>query len=120
VEFTREGMEDSVMLPKELFDSAGDNLLQNALRKRKLNESVTIRATFHCDDSIEFSVCDSGSRGRRGAAWTAEGRCPRPGSASARIRPAVTEISGFAATARKRPGTGVLQPSRRSAPRRAG
>jgi len=49
------------MLPKELFDSAGDNLLQNALRKRRLDESVAIRATFRCNDTIEFSVCDSGA-----------------------------------------------------------
>jgi signal transduction histidine kinase len=62
VEFSREGAgEVAVMLPKELFDSAGDNLLQNALRKRRLDESVSIQATFRCDDTIEFSVCDSGS-----------------------------------------------------------
>jgi hypothetical protein len=61
VEFMREGADDSVMLPKELFDCAGDNLLQNALRKRKLNESVVIRAAFRCDEAIEFSVCDSGA-----------------------------------------------------------
>jgi len=61
VEFTREGLGDSVMLPKELFDSAGDNLLQNALRKRRLDESVAVRATFRCNDTIEFSVCDSGA-----------------------------------------------------------
>ena len=34
---------------------------QNALRKRKLSESVIIRASFRCDDAIEFSVCDSGA-----------------------------------------------------------
>ena len=61
VEFAREEAGDSVMLPKELFDCAGDNLLQNALRKRKQNESVLIRASFRCDDAIEFSVCDSGA-----------------------------------------------------------
>jgi len=61
IEFSREGVEDTVMLPKELFDSAGDNLLQNALRKRKLDESVSIRATFRCNGDIEFSVCDSGA-----------------------------------------------------------
>src|SRR6266704_2140766 len=61
VEFSREGLGESVMLPKELFDSAGDNLLQNALRKRRLDESVAIRATFRCNDTIEFSVCDSGA-----------------------------------------------------------
>jgi signal transduction histidine kinase len=61
VEFSREGPADAVMLPKELFDSAGDNLLQNALRKRRLDESVSISVTFRCDDAIEFSVCDSGA-----------------------------------------------------------
>jgi signal transduction histidine kinase len=61
VEFSREGSGEAVMLPKELFDSAGDNLLQNALRKRRLDESVSIHASFRCDDAIEFSVCDSGA-----------------------------------------------------------
>jgi len=61
VEFALEALEDAVMLPKELFDCAGDNLLQNALRKRKLDESVTVRASFRCDGAIEFSVCDSGA-----------------------------------------------------------
>jgi signal transduction histidine kinase len=61
VEFSLQGLDETVMLPKELFDSAGDNLLQNALRKRKLDESVKISANFVCSDTIEFSVCDSGS-----------------------------------------------------------
>ncbi len=61
VQFALEGLEDTAMLPKELFDSAGDNLLQNALRKRKLDESVTIHASFRCSGAIEFSVCDSGA-----------------------------------------------------------
>jgi len=61
VEFSLQGLDETVMLPKELFDSAGDNLLQNALRKRKLDESVNISATFLCNDTIEFSVCDTGS-----------------------------------------------------------
>jgi signal transduction histidine kinase len=61
VEFLRLGSGDAVMLPKELFDSAGDNLLQNALRKRRLDESVSVQVTFRCDDAIEFSVCDSGA-----------------------------------------------------------
>jgi signal transduction histidine kinase len=61
VEFALEALEETVMLPKELFDCAGDNLLQNALRKRKLDESVTVRASFRCNGAIEFSVCDSGA-----------------------------------------------------------
>ncbi len=62
VEFILETINGPVLLPKDLFDSVGDNLLQNALRKRKLDESVTVRASFHCDDTIEFSVCDSGAQ----------------------------------------------------------
>jgi signal transduction histidine kinase len=61
VEFSLQDLDETVMLPKELFDSAGDNLLQNALRKRKLDESVSVSATFLCNDTIEFSVCDTGS-----------------------------------------------------------
>jgi signal transduction histidine kinase len=62
VEFILETINGPVLLPKDLFDTVGDNLLQNALRKRKLDESVTVRASFHCDDTIEFSVCDSGAQ----------------------------------------------------------
>jgi signal transduction histidine kinase len=61
VEFALEDLDENVLLPKELFDSSGDNLLQNALRKRKLDQTVTVRASFACRDKIEFSVCDSGT-----------------------------------------------------------
>jgi signal transduction histidine kinase len=61
VEFSLQGAEETIMLPKELFDSAGDNLLQNALRKRKLDQSVKISASLVCADTVEFSVCDSGA-----------------------------------------------------------
>ena len=61
IEFSLQGVEETVMLPKELFDSAGDNLLQNALRKRKLDETVKISASLVCADTLEFSVCDSGA-----------------------------------------------------------
>jgi signal transduction histidine kinase len=61
VEFATEDVDETVLLPKELFDSSGDNLLQNALRKRKLDPAVTVRATFQCRDSIQFSVCDTGT-----------------------------------------------------------
>jgi signal transduction histidine kinase len=61
IEFALEDLDEDVLLPKELFDSSGDNLLQNALRKRKLDPSVAVRASFRCRDTIEFSVCDSGT-----------------------------------------------------------
>ena len=61
VEFAVEDIDENVLLPKELFDSSGDNLLQNALRKRKMDPSVTVSASFLCRDAIQFSVCDSGT-----------------------------------------------------------
>ena len=60
VEFADGEIADGIPLPKELFDSAGDNLLQNALKKRKLDEAVIVKAKFCCGEAIEFSVCDSG------------------------------------------------------------
>jgi hypothetical protein len=60
VQFIDGEIGDQVMLPKELFDSAGDNLLQNALRKRKLDEAVEVHATLRCSDVIELIIRDSG------------------------------------------------------------
>jgi sensor histidine kinase regulating citrate/malate metabolism len=48
-------------LPKELFESAADNLLQNALRKRILEPDTRIQVSFTCGESIEFKVCDTGT-----------------------------------------------------------
>lgn len=60
IDFLEHDVEEGVFLPKELFDSASDNLLQNALRKRKADEQIAIQVSFRCRESIEFSVCDSG------------------------------------------------------------
>ncbi len=61
VEFVLEEMNETVLLPKDLFDSAADNMLQNALRKRKLDDAVAVRARLRCAGEIEFSVSDSGA-----------------------------------------------------------
>jgi len=50
-----------VLLPKELFDSAGDNLLQNALRKRKSDDGVSVSVSFRCTDAVELCVRDTGA-----------------------------------------------------------
>ncbi len=60
VTFDASQIDDDVLLPKELFDSAGDNLIQNALRKRMMDETVGVSASLRCSGSIEFSVRDSG------------------------------------------------------------
>jgi signal transduction histidine kinase len=61
IQFEQGEIATNVLLPKELFDSAADNLLQNALRKRKMDEALTITATFSCADAVELSICDSGA-----------------------------------------------------------
>jgi signal transduction histidine kinase len=61
VEFEAGAVVDTVLLPKELFDSVADNLIQNAMRKLRLEGGVRIAARFSCADAIEFSVSDTGS-----------------------------------------------------------
>lgn len=60
IQFEPREADEGVLVPKELFDSAADNFLQNALKKRKPDPSIAIRARLDCAEAIEFSVCDSG------------------------------------------------------------
>ena len=50
-----------VHLPGELFDSVADNLLQNALEKRKVERNLVIRVGFSCEGGGCLTVCDDGS-----------------------------------------------------------
>lgn len=47
-------------VPTELFDSVADNLLQNALQKRKLEPGLRIRVSFSCAAGANLAVCDEG------------------------------------------------------------
>lgn len=47
-------------VPAELFDSAVDNLLQNALAKRQNEAGLEIRVALSAD-AVSMQVCDSGS-----------------------------------------------------------
>jgi len=47
-------------LPRELFDSAADNLIQNALAKRRLQGEFAIEVSFSCGDTARLEVCDGG------------------------------------------------------------
>ena len=60
VEFETVGSVQGVLLPKELFDSASDNLLQNALEKRRLDPGVSVQVRFGCGQRISLSVRDTG------------------------------------------------------------
>lgn len=61
LEFEARDIEGGVLLPKELFDSAADNFIQNALRKQKLDQAISVSVLFRCGESVELSVCDTGT-----------------------------------------------------------
>lgn len=61
VEFREGEISDQALLPRELFDSAADNLIQNAINKRKLQGNFAISVSFSCDNAILLEVCDSGN-----------------------------------------------------------
>lgn len=48
-------------LPQDLFDSVADNLLQNALRKRRQDPELHIRAWFTLRDGPQLKVTDDGA-----------------------------------------------------------
>ena len=50
--------QDSV--PGDLFDSAADNLIQNARAKRRLQGEFAISVNFACDSTAKLEVCDTG------------------------------------------------------------
>jgi signal transduction histidine kinase len=58
--FSGHGVDSAILLPKDLFDSAADNMLQNALEKRKLDPGVTVNVKLECGDHVVLSVQDSG------------------------------------------------------------
>lgn len=61
IDFQSGDISTSLLLPKELLDSAADNLLQNALRKRKLDPSISIVVSLDCANGVRFSVRDGGA-----------------------------------------------------------
>ena len=60
VEFEATALDAGILLPKDLFDSASENLLQNALEKRKVDPDVAVTVSLACGDEIVLRVCDSG------------------------------------------------------------
>ena len=60
IEFDTGEIDETVLVPKELFDSAGDNFIQNALRKCKIDTAVKIGVRFDCPGTIEMTVTDTG------------------------------------------------------------
>jgi hypothetical protein len=60
IEFRGGEIGDEVLLPRQLCDSAADNLIQNALGKRKLQGDFAISVSFSCGENVKLEVCDGG------------------------------------------------------------
>lgn len=60
IEFVSGEIGAEAVLPRELFDSAADNLLQNALAKRKLQGEFAISVSFACGGIARLEVRDAG------------------------------------------------------------
>jgi signal transduction histidine kinase len=61
IEFSESGITPEVKIPSELFDGVAENLIQNALQKRKLQPNVRIKVEFSCASSPRLSVSDTGT-----------------------------------------------------------
>ena len=60
IDFRAGEISGEALLPRGLFDGAADNLIQNALGKRKLQGDLAISVSFACGDSARLEVCDAG------------------------------------------------------------
>ena len=61
VSFETSGIPAVAQIPLELFDSVAENLLQNALNKRRVSTSLQVQARLDWQDgSGALSVCDDG------------------------------------------------------------
>jgi signal transduction histidine kinase len=60
MEFAAAGIDPQVQVPKALFDSVADNLLQNAIAKRAAGGELRIRVSVDCARGPELRVQDSG------------------------------------------------------------
>ena len=91
VEFSADGLDPEMQVPKALFDSVADNLLQNALVKRAVDPVIRIRVTITCGSGLELRVHDTG-------------RAVPPGVASLLLRAPVRSAAGL--------GIGLYQAAR--------
>jgi C4-dicarboxylate-specific signal transduction histidine kinase len=58
--FTSDHLVPQMQLPGELFDSVADNLIQNAMEKRKLNSSLKITVFLAVADKVSLAIEDDG------------------------------------------------------------
>jgi signal transduction histidine kinase len=61
VDFSAQEIDPQARVPKALFDSVADNLLQNAVAKRAISGDVRIKVAVSCAQGPELRVQDSGT-----------------------------------------------------------
>ena len=61
VRFFAIGMREEGVLPAGLFNSALENLIENALRKQATLPSLAVSVTLDMTDGVVLSVCDTGA-----------------------------------------------------------
>jgi len=61
LEFAAADIDAQAQVPKALFDSVADNLLQNAIAKRAAGNDLRIRVSVQAGERIELRVQDSGA-----------------------------------------------------------
>jgi len=61
IEFRDGPISEQSLLPRDLFDSVADNLIQNAINKRKLQGEFAISVSLSCSDQVTLEVCDAGA-----------------------------------------------------------
>jgi len=82
IEFHEGEIGDQASLPEELFNSAADNLIQNARSKRRAQGDFAISVSFACGEVARLEVCDAG-------------RAVPPQTATELLRGPVPSNSGF-------------------------
>ncbi len=61
LEFSANGLEAEMVVPKSLFDGVAENLLQNAIAKRIGGKVVRVQVMINGSGTPELHVCDSGA-----------------------------------------------------------
>jgi signal transduction histidine kinase len=61
LDFAAADLDPQMQVPKALFDSVADNLLQNAIAKRAASLDVRIRVSLQCTGGPQLRVQDSGA-----------------------------------------------------------
>lgn len=60
IEFSASELDAALTVPADLFESVVDNLLQNALDKRRSEHGIGIGVSFANDSGVTLEVCDNG------------------------------------------------------------